>query len=39
MVYDWNGQRTRRTQLIRFTVAVTVGLAMPLVIAMWSYLN
>ncbi|KSV71179.1 hypothetical protein N182_30780 [Sinorhizobium sp. GL2] len=39
MVYDWDGQRTRRTQLIRFTVAVTVGLAMPLVIAMWSYVS
>jgi hypothetical protein len=39
MVYDWDGQRTRRTQLMRFTVAVTVGLAVPLVITMWSYVS
>lgn len=39
MVYDWDGQRTRRTQVMRFTVAVTVGLTVPLVITMWSYVS
>jgi hypothetical protein len=39
MVYDWDGQRTRRPQMMRLTVAMTVGLAVPLVFTMWSYLN
>ena len=39
MIYDWDGQRTRRTQVMRFTVAVTVGLALPLVATIWSYVN
>ena len=39
MVYDWDGQRARRTQAMRLTVAVSIGLGAPLVITMWSYLN
>ena len=38
MVYDWDGQRARRTLVMRFTVAVTVRLAVPLVITM-SYVS
>jgi hypothetical protein len=39
MVSDWDGQRTRRIQLMRLATAVTVGLAVPLVITMWSYVS
>ena len=39
MVYDWDGQRTRKIQLLRLGVAVTVGLAIPLVITIWPYVN
>ena len=39
MVYDWDGHRTRRIQLMRLAAAVTVGLGVPLAITMWSYVN
>ena len=39
MVYDWDGQRTRKIQLLRLGAAVTLGLAIPLVITIWPYVN
>lgn len=39
MVYDWDGQSTRQIQLTRLATALTFGLAVPLVITMWSYIN
>jgi hypothetical protein len=29
MTYDWDGRRTLRLQLIKLTVAITVGLSLP----------
>jgi hypothetical protein len=39
MVYDWNGQKTRRLNLIRLATAVAFGLAVPLAITAWSYVR
>jgi len=39
MVYDWDGQRTRRMHLMRLATAVAIGLAVPLVITAWSYVT
>jgi hypothetical protein len=39
MVYDWNGRRTRRMQLMRLATAIAVGLALPLAIAAWPYVR
>jgi hypothetical protein len=37
MIYDWDGRRTRRIQLMRLVTAVVIGLAVPLAIAAWPY--
>lgn len=37
MVYDWDGRRTRRIQLMRLAAAMSIGVALPIAIAMWPY--
>jgi hypothetical protein len=37
MTYDWDGRRTRRIQAVKLALAMFTGLAVPLVIAVWSY--
>jgi hypothetical protein len=39
MVYDWDGRRTRRIQLMRLATAVTLGLVLPVAITVWPYIN
>ena len=39
MVYDRDGQRTLKIQLLRLGAAVTLGLAIPLAITIWAYVN
>jgi hypothetical protein len=39
MVYDWDGRRTRRIQLMRLATAIAFGLSLPLAIAAWPYVR
>jgi hypothetical protein len=39
MVYDWDGRRTWRIQLMRLVTAIAVGLAVPLLILAWAYVH
>ena len=39
MTYDWDGSRTRRLLMLKLATAVTVGLSIPLIAAVWTYLG
>jgi hypothetical protein len=39
MVYDWDGQRTRRIHLLRLATAMSIGLMLPLAITAGSYVT
>lgn len=39
MTYDWDGQRTKRTQTLRMSTAIVVALVLPLAALAWSYVG
>lgn len=39
MTYDWDGQRTRRTMALKLMTAVAIGLSLPLVVTVWTYVG
>ena len=39
MTYDWEGQRARRIQFARLLAAVSIGVAVPLIVMAWTYVT
>jgi len=37
MIYDWDGQRTRRTAAFKLMTAVAIGLSVPVAFTAWTY--
>ena len=38
MVYDWDGRRAKRLLIFRGALAVSIGISLPLVVTLWTYL-
>jgi len=39
MAYDWDGHRSRRSQRIKLTAAIALGLSLPLMLLLLPYID
>jgi hypothetical protein len=37
MVYDWDGRRAKRLLIFSVVTAVSIGISLPLLVTLWTY--